>query len=87
MADGLQGFDRLREQRRLEDEALGEASKYFFESPAAMQRTNIAAARALLSSGNSRKTNRTLPVSIYFIRKSGSTFSSKSAQYGQVRER
>ena len=30
MADGLQGFERPREERRLEDEALGEGVEILF---------------------------------------------------------
>src|SRR5262249_26476777 len=52
----------------------------------AMQRTSIDAAAALTSSGNSRDTKRTLPVSIYFDCSIGKTFSANDAQCGQVRE-
>src|SRR5271166_1534839 len=51
-----------------------------------MQRASIEAAAALSSSGNSRETKRTLPVSIYFDRSMGNTFSSNAAQCGQVSE-
>src|SRR5215471_11684492 len=51
-----------------------------------MQRASIDAAAALMSSGNSRDTKRTLPVSIYFDCSIGNTFSSKAAQCGQVSE-
>src|SRR5579883_390332 len=51
-----------------------------------MQRASIEAATAFSSSGNSRETKRTLPVSIYFDRSIGNTFSSKAAQCGQVSE-
>src|SRR6202051_4858050 len=49
-----------------------------------MQRASIEAATALMSSGNSRNTNRTLPVSIYFDFSIGKTFCSNAAQCGQV---
>src|SRR4029077_8839701 len=49
-----------------------------------MQRASIEAAAALMSSGNSRNTNRTLPVSIYLDRNIGKTFSPKAAQCGQL---
>ena len=49
-----------------------------------MQRASIEAAAALMSSGNSRNTKRTLPVSIYFDRSIGNTFWPKAAQCGQV---
>src|ERR1700692_926706 len=49
-----------------------------------MQRASIEAAAALMSSGNSRNTNRTLPVSIYFDRSIGNTFSPNAAQCGQL---
>src|SRR5260370_23493179 len=51
-----------------------------------MQRASIEAAAALMSSGNSRNTNRTLPVSIYFDRSIGNTFSPNAAQCGQLIE-
>ena len=51
-----------------------------------MQRASIDAAAALMSSGNSRNTNRTLPVSIYFDRNIGNTFWPKAAQCGQLIE-
>src|SRR5581483_3961730 len=51
-----------------------------------MQRASMEAAAAFSSSGNSRETKRTLPVSMYFDRSIGNTFSSKSAQCGQVSE-
>lgn len=51
-----------------------------------MQRASTEAAAALMSSGNSRETKRTLPVSIYFDRSIGKTFSSNAAQCGQVSE-
>src|SRR5579864_5954928 len=60
------------------------ASKYFATSPAATQRASIDAAAALTSSGNSRDTKRTLPVSIYLDCSIGNTFSAKAAQCGQV---
>jgi hypothetical protein len=62
------------------------ASKYFGASPLAAQRASIEAAAALMSSGNSRDTKRTLPVSMYFDCSIGNTFSSKSAQCGHVSE-
>src|SRR5438552_10688100 len=62
------------------------ALRYFSESPLPMQRASIEAAAALMSSGNSRNTNRTLPVSIYFDRNIGNTFSPKAAQCGQLIE-
>src|SRR5690242_2863141 len=49
-----------------------------------MQRASIEAAAALMSSGNSRNTKRTLPVSIYFDRNIGNTFWPKAAQCGQL---
>src|SRR4029077_6685891 len=49
-----------------------------------MQRASIEAAAALMSSGNSRNTKRTLPVSIYLDRNIGKTFSPKAAQCGQL---
>src|SRR5258708_21115679 len=51
-----------------------------------MQRASIEAAAALMSSGNSRNTKRTLPVSIYFDRSIGNTFSPNAAQCGQLIE-
>src|SRR6185369_4318215 len=51
-----------------------------------MQRASIEAAAALMSSGNSRNTKRTLPVSIYFDRNIGNTFWPKAAQCGQLIE-
>src|SRR5882757_8871101 len=51
-----------------------------------MQRARIEAAAALTSSGNSRNTKRTLPVSIYFDRSIGKTFSPNAAQCGQLIE-
>ena len=53
------------------------ALKYFSASSPAMQRASIEAAAALMSSGNSRNTKRTLPVSIYFDLSIGKTFCSK----------
>src|SRR5262249_55888116 len=61
-------------------------SKNFGASSLAMQRANIDAAAALMSSGNSREMKRTLPVSIYFDCSIGNTFSANAAQCGQVRE-
>src|SRR5262249_36567449 len=49
-----------------------------------MQRASIEAEAALISSGNSRNTKRTLPVSIYFDRSIGKTFCPNAAQCGQV---
>ena len=49
-----------------------------------MQRASIEAAAALMSSGNSRNTKRTLPVSIYFDRSIGKTFWPNAAQCGQL---
>src|SRR6267143_1130684 len=60
------------------------ALRYFSESPLPMQRASIEAAAALMSSGNSRNTKRTLPVSIYFDRNIGNTFWPKAAQCGQL---
>src|SRR3954471_4230125 len=60
------------------------APRYFSGSPLPMQRARIVAAAALMSSGNSRNTKRTLPVSIYFDRSIGNTFWPKAAQCGQV---
>src|SRR6186713_1276977 len=60
------------------------ALRYFSESPLPMQRASIDAAAALMSSGNSRNTKRTLPVSIYFERNIGNTFWPKAAQCGQL---
>jgi hypothetical protein len=51
-----------------------------------MQRASIEAAAALMSSGNSRNTKRTLPVSIYLDRNIGKTFWPKAAQCGQLIE-
>src|SRR3979490_634537 len=51
-----------------------------------MHRPSIEAAAALMASGNSRNTNRTVPVSIYFDFNIGKTFSSKAAQCGQLME-
>ena len=51
-----------------------------------MQRASTAADAALMSSGNSRNTYRTLPVSIYFERSIGNTFCSNAAQCGQLIE-
>ena len=51
-----------------------------------MQRASIEAAAALPSSGNSRNTKRTLPVSIYFDFSIGSTVWSNAAQCEQVIE-
>src|SRR5689334_10693644 len=62
------------------------ALRYFSESPLPMQRASIEAAAALMSSGNSRNTKRTLPVSIYFDRSIGNTFWPKAAQCGQLIE-
>src|ERR1035437_8238212 len=59
------------------------APKYFPASSPAMQRASIEAVEALMSSGNSRNTNRTLPVSIYFDFSIGKTFCSNAAQCGQ----
>src|SRR6185437_10491375 len=61
-------------------------SKNFGASSLAMQRARIDAAAALRSSGNSRDTKRTLPVSIYFCCSIGNTFSANAAQCGQVSE-
>src|ERR1700726_2757374 len=58
--------------------------KNFSASSLAMQRASIEAAAALMSSGNSRNTKRTLPVSIYFDFSIGKTFCSNAAQCGQV---
>src|SRR6185312_8704273 len=60
------------------------ALRYFSESPLPMQRARIEAEAALMSSGNSRNTKRTFPVSIYFDRSIGKTFWPKAAQCGQV---
>ena len=51
-----------------------------------MQRASIEPAAALMSSGNSRNTNRILPVSMYSVLIFGNTFSVKAAQCGQVIE-
>src|SRR5690349_19176642 len=61
-------------------------AKYFGASSLAIQRASIEAAAALISSGNSRNTKRTLPVSIYFDRNIGKTFSPNAAQCGQLIE-
>src|SRR6201996_8437677 len=61
-------------------------SKNFGASSLAMQRARMDAAAALRSSGNSRDTKRTLPVSMYFDCSIGNTFSAKAAQCGQVSE-
>src|SRR4051812_7486171 len=60
------------------------APRYFSESLLAMQRARIEAAAALMSSGNSRNTKRTLPVSIYLDRSIGNTFSPNAAQCEQL---
>ena len=60
------------------------APRYFSKSSLPMQRASIEAAAALISSGNSRNTKRTLPVSIYFDRNIGNTFWPKAAQCGQL---
>src|ERR1700743_131289 len=60
--------------------------KYFVESSLAMQRPNIEPAAALISRGNSRNTQRTLPVSIYAALIFGNTSALKAAQCGQVIE-
>src|SRR5580692_2066389 len=60
------------------------ASKNFPASSLAMQRASIEITAALMSSGNSRNTKCTLPVSIYFDRSIGKTFSSNAAQCGQL---
>jgi len=60
------------------------APKNFPASSLAMQRASIEAAAALMSSGNSRKTKRIVPVSIYFDLSIGKTFSSNAAQCGQL---
>src|SRR5690242_13725959 len=49
-----------------------------------MQRARIEAEAALMSSGNSRNTKRTFPVSMYFDRSIGNTFWPKAAQCGQL---
>src|SRR3984893_7897254 len=49
-----------------------------------MHRASIEAAAALMSSGNSRNTKRTLPVSMYFDLTIGKTFCSNAAQCGQL---
>src|SRR5260370_41424089 len=49
-----------------------------------MLRASIEAASALMSSGNSRNTKRTLPVSIYLDLSIGKTFCSNAAQWGQL---
>ena len=51
-----------------------------------MQRASIEPAAALMSSGNSRNTYRTLPVSIYSDLIFGNTSALKAAQCGQVIE-
>ena len=61
-------------------------AKYFAASPLAMQRDSIEPAAALMSSGNSRKMYRILPVSIYSDLIFGNTVSLKAAQCGQVIE-
>src|SRR5262245_22499697 len=61
-------------------------AKCFSASSLPMQRTSIEAAAALMSSGNSRNTKRTWPVSIYFERSIGKTFSPNAAQCGQLIE-
>src|SRR4051812_6231213 len=59
---------------------ISTAPRYFSESSLAMQRARIEAAAALMSSGNSRNTKRTLPVSMYLERSIGNTFSPNAAQ-------
>src|ERR1700676_5035528 len=58
--------------------------KYLAASSLAMQRAIIEAAAALMSSGNSRNTKRTLPASTYFDCSIGNTFSWNAAQCGQL---
>src|ERR1700676_4243996 len=60
--------------------------KYLAASSLAMQRASIEAAAALMSSGNSRNTKRTLPASTYFDCSIGNTFSWNAAQCGQLIE-
>src|SRR3984893_16329166 len=59
-------------------------AKYFPASSLAMQRASTEATAALMSSGNSRNTKRTLPVSIYSDLIFGNTFALNAAQCGQV---
>src|ERR1700726_2672887 len=49
-----------------------------------MQGASIEATAALISSGNSRNTKRTLPASMYFDFSIGKTFCSNAAQCGQL---
>src|ERR1700736_595995 len=60
--------------------------KYLAASSLAMQRASTEAAAALMSSGNSRNTKRTLPASTYFDCSIGNTFSWNAAQCGQLIE-
>src|SRR6185312_11675281 len=62
------------------------ASKNFDASPLAAQRASIEAAAALKSSGKSRDTKRTFPVSIYRDCSIGKTFCANAVQCGQVSE-
>src|SRR5882757_10671273 len=62
------------------------APRYLAASPLAAQRASIEAAAAFWSSGNSRNTKRTLPVSIYFDRSIGKVVSVNVAQWEQVIE-
>src|SRR5664279_6019270 len=64
--------------------SMSVTAKYFAASSLAMQRDSIEPAAALMSSGNSRKMYRILPVSIYSDLIFGNTVSLKAAQCGQV---
>src|SRR6202158_5919467 len=64
--------------------SMSVTAKYLPASSLAMQRDSIEPAAALMSSGNSRNTYRTLPVSIYSDLILGNTVSLKAAQCGQV---
>src|SRR3979411_2749690 len=66
--------------------SMSMTAKYFPASSLAMQRASIDPAAALMSSGNSRNTESSLPVSIYSDLIFGNTTSLKAAQCGQVIE-
>src|SRR3981081_907013 len=64
--------------------SMSMTAKYFPASSLAMQRASIEPAAALMSSGNSRKIKRILPLSMYSDLIFGNTVSVKFAQCGQV---
>src|SRR3569833_568831 len=66
--------------------SMSVTAKYFGASSLAMQRDSIEPAAALMSSGNSRKMKRILPVSMNSVLIFGNTFSVNAAQCGQVIE-